>query len=872
MTDVTVKELANIIGTPEDLLLSQMHAAGLSQSSSEQKVSDEEKQQLLTYLKQSHGETASAPKKITLKRKSTLKVAGSTGRGKTIKVEVRKKRTYVKRPQSTSAQKAEQSDISQPQQPAAHSETVVKASEPQQQVTATSTAFDPELARRKATEVAQQKAALAEAERKAKETERKAQEEAERRAKEQQDIANQQAAAKQTSKAKTSARPDSTAVAPAAEQEDDKLKRGKGKKKLKPAGKQKPILMEDEFWEAEEVWDKTTKVKTTQPINTAIPLKTSTQHAFIKPAKPLVHQVVIPETIKVAELAQKMSVKAPLVIKELMKMGTMATINQDLDQETAALVVEEMGHIAKLQSAASTEAEESLVDEHAYQGETQSRAPIVTIMGHVDHGKTSLLDYIRRTKVTSGEAGGITQHIGAYHVETKQGIISFLDTPGHAAFTAMRARGAQCTDIVVLVVAADDGVMPQTEEAITHAQAAGVPIVVAVNKVDKPEADIERIRNELSRHNIIPEDWGGDNQFVAVSAKTGTGIDELLEAILLQAELLELKACPSAPAKGIIIESRLDRARGPVATLLVQDGTLYQSDTVLSGQAYGRVRAMLNELGQTTRSAGPSIPVEVLGLNEVPGVGEKFLVVASEKKAREVALLRRDQQQQSQPSQAPAPTLENLFAAVADSQVNTLNIVLKTDVRGSLEALISALTELSTDEVKVKIIASGVGGISETDASLAAASSAIILGFNVRADNQAKLFISHNKLDLRYYSIIYDLVNDVKQALTGMLTPEFKEQIVGIADVREVFRSPKFGQVAGCMVVEGSIHRNKKVRVLRDNVVIFEGELNSLRRFKEDVSEVKQGTECGVGVHNYNDIKVGDKIEVFESIQVARTL
>jgi translation initiation factor IF-2 len=593
-------------------------------------------------------------------------------------------------------------------------------------------------------------------------------------------------------------------------------------------------------------------------------------HGFEKPTAPIVYEVAVPETITVAELAQKMSVKAAEVIKTMMSMGTMATINQVLDQETAAIIVEELGHTVKLLKEDAIEEELGLQQE--IEGEQLTRAPAVSVMGHVDHGKTSLLDYIRKTRVAAGEAGGITQHIGAYHVKTGKGMITFLDTPGHAAFTAMRARGAKATDIVVLVVAADDGVMPQTKEAVQHAKAAGVPMVVAINKIDKPEANPDRIKQELVAEDVIPEDWGGDTQFIPVSAHTGEGIDTLLEAILLQSEMLELTAVKDASARGVIIESRLDKGRGPVATVLVQSGTLHKGDVLLAGQEYGKVRALLNENGNSVDSAGPSIPVEVLGLSGSPSAGDDAIVVADERKAREVALFRQGKFRDVKLKRQQEAKLENMFSQMEEGELAALNIVLKTDVQGTLEALSDALTKLSTNEVEVKIVASGVGGINESDVNLAMASNAIMIGFNVRADAVAKRIIEEEGVDLHYYSVIYDAIEEVKQALTGMLAPEYKEEIIGLAEVRDVFRSPKFGAVAGCMVIDGVVKRNNPIRVLRDNVVIYEGELESLRRFKEDVQEVKSGFECGIGVKNYNDVKVGDQIEVYEQVKVTRTL
>ena len=576
------------------------------------------------------------------------------------------------------------------------------------------------------------------------------------------------------------------------------------------------------------------------------------------------------DSISVAELAQQMSVKSGEVIQELMKLGVMATLNQVIDQDTATLVVEELGHKVKLISAEAVE--ESLEETLArHEGTPEPRAPVVTVMGHVDHGKTSLLDYIRKSRVAEGEAGGITQHIGAYHVDTDHGMISFLDTPGHAAFTAMRARGARSTDIVILVVAADDGVMPQTEEAINHARAAGVPIIVAINKIDKEGADPEKIKGELAAKDVVPEDWGGDVQFIKVSALTGEGIPELLDAVLLQAEVLELQAPRDVPAQGIVIESRLDKGRGPVASLLVQSGTLRKGDIVLAGQQFGRVRAMLDENGQPVDEAGPSIPVEILGLDATPAAGDIFAVVESEKRAREVADFRQ-KKDRAKKLQQQAKKLDTLFENLTDAGKKALNVVIKADVRGSLEAIQSALLDLGNAEVQVNIVSSGVGGITETDINLAVTSEAVVFGFNVRADSAARAIVEREGIDLRYYNVIYDLIDDVKAALTGMLAPELREEIVGIAEVRDVFRSPKYGQVAGCMVTEGTVYRSRPIRVLRDNVVIYEGELESLRRFKDDAGEVRSGLECGIGVKNYTDVKVGDLIEVFEVKEIARSL
>jgi translation initiation factor IF-2 len=594
------------------------------------------------------------------------------------------------------------------------------------------------------------------------------------------------------------------------------------------------------------------------------------EHAFSKPTAPIVHEVAIPESITVADLAVKMTVKAAEIIKVMMKMGAMATINQVIDQDTASIVVEEMGHVPKLVSANALE--ESLIADSEHQHESQSRAPVVTIMGHVDHGKTSLLDYIRRTKVTSGEAGGITQHIGAYQVNTSKGLVTFLDTPGHEAFTAMRARGAKCTDIVVLVVAADDGVMPQTIEAIQHAKAAQVPLIVAVNKIDKPTADPEKVRQMLSQYEVVSDEWGGENMFQHISAKTGQGVDELLERISLQAEVLELKAPVEGPARGIVIESRLDKGRGPVATVLVQSGTLHKGDVLLAGGEYGRVRAMIDDHGHARESAAPSMPVEILGLSGVPSAGDETIVLPTEKKAREVALFRQGKYRDVKLARQRAAKLENIFGQLGEGKTAILNVVLKADVQGSVEAITDALTRLSTSEVKVNIIASGAGGITESDVNLAVASSAILIGFNVRADAGARKLVESEGVDLRYYSIIYNLLDEVKAALSGLLKPEVKETILGLAEVRDVFRSSKFGAIAGSLVLEGTIRRNSPIRVLRNNVVVFAGKLESLRRFKDDVNEVKSGTECGIGVKDYNDVKAGDQIESYEVTEVARQL
>jgi len=856
MSEVTVKQFAETIGVPVERLLGQLQDAGVSASGADGVIGDDDKVKLLDYLRDKHGTEKPAPKeeigpkKITLKRRTTseLKVGGSSAsKGKTVTVEVRKKRTYVKR-SVVAAEEDKRIDSE-----------VAQRLEQQLEIEAKQRAEED--ARRKAEEDARRQVEEEEARRKAEEEEarRKAEEEARR-------MAEEEVAARQVEK--PAAAPTPAPAAPAAEKKPAKTEAKPAKKEKGKKGRK------DRFDEGERelhiASDKSGRRKK-KGRGKAVVSSSAPKHGFEKPTAPIIHEVSLPETITVAELAQKMSVKAAELIKAMMKLGTMVTINQVLDQDTAAILVEEMGHTPVLMKENALE-EEILKGAEESGGEEVSRAPVVTIMGHVDHGKTSLLDYIRRSRVASGEAGGITQHIGAYHVETDRGMISFLDTPGHAAFTAMRARGADVTDIVVLVVAADDGVMPQTKEAIQHARAAGVPLIVAVNKIDKEEADPDRVKNELAQENVIPEDWGGDTMFVHVSAKAGTGVDELLEAILLQAEVLELKAVAEGPASGIVIESRLDKGRGAVASILVQRGTLHKGDMVLAGHEYGRVRAMLDENGKPIEAAGPSIPVEILGLSGVPSAGEPAVVVADERKAREVALFRQGKFRDVKFARQQQAKLDDMFSQMEEGEVNNLNILLKADVQGSLEAISDALLNLSTDEVRVKLVATGVGGINESDAQLAVASNAIVLGFNVRADAGAKRVIEEQGIDLHYYSVIYELIDEVKSAMTGMLAPEFKEEIIGLAEVRDVFRSPKFGAVAGCMVVDGTIKRNNPIRVLRDNVVIYEGELESLRRYKDDVAEVKSGTECGIGVKNYNDVKVGDQIEVYERVQVKRTL
>ncbi|WP_322615767.1 translation initiation factor IF-2 [Pseudomonas sp. BIC9C] len=841
MTQVTVKQLADEVKTPVERLLQQMREAGLPHTAAEESVTDSEKQSLLTHLKSSHKAKVEEPRKITLQRKttSTLRVAGS----KSISVEVRKKKVFVQRsPEEIEAERKRELDERRAVENAARQ----KAEEEAKRRAEEEARRQPAAAPTAPAEPVAAPAAVAEPVRESAPV-----------------VAAAPAPAADTRKRDEQRRPDKPRA-------DDNSRRGGGDGERKNAPHRASVK---EKAPAPRVAPRTTDEESDgfrRGGRGKAKLKKRNAHGFQSPTGPVVREVKIGETITVGDLAQQMSVKAAEIIKFMFKLGTPATINQVLDQETAQLVAEELGH--KVTLVSDTALEDSLAESLKFEGEAVSRAPVVTVMGHVDHGKTSLLDYIRRAKVAAGEAGGITQHIGAYHVETDRGMVTFLDTPGHAAFTAMRARGAKATDIVILVVAADDGVMPQTIEAVQHAQAAGVPLVVAVNKIDKPGADLDRIRSELSVHGVTSEEWGGDTPFVPVSAKMGTGVDELLEAVLLQAEVLELTATPSAPGRGVVVESRLDKGRGPVATVLVQDGTLRQGDMVLVGSNYGRVRAMLDENGKPIKEAGPAIPVEILGLDGTPDAGDEMSVVADEKKAREVALFRQGKFREVKLARAHAGKLENIFESMGQEEKKTLNIVLKSDVRGSLEALNGALNGLGNDEVQVRVVGGGVGGITESDANLALASNAVLFGFNVRADAGARKIVEQEGLDMRYYNVIYDIIEDVKKALTGMLGSDVRENILGIAEVRDVFRSPKFGAIAGCMVIEGVVHRNRPIRVLREDIVIFEGELESLRRFKDDASEVRAGMECGIGVKSYNDVKVGDKIEVFEKVQVARSL
>ncbi|MEK6748021.1 MAG: translation initiation factor IF-2 [Pseudomonadota bacterium] len=930
MSQVTVKQFAEVVGIPVDRLIAQLDEAGLSNKSPDETITDDEKMRLLDFLRTRQSgpmEDPNAPRKITLKRKSMSElkqavssatrstVAGSgaargrvtpESKSRTISVEVRRRRTYVKAADMAGGDQSQQDEESllaaQAEELAA--KAVVEARRAAEEE---SKRVAEEEAKRAAEIAAKLKAELESSNLNASAANVnpavRAQPTSARPASPPQrtDAARPQPArspAPGQRPAEKGARPNGAPAArapggapgrPAGQAprggapsapatppkkgkprsddraggreggfDSDRGGRGKGKGGGKQAWTGRAELhLSDEG-----------RVRSGRRKPRDLDQK---QHGFEMPTMPMVREVNIPETITVSELASRMSVKAAEVIKTLMGLGSMATINQVLDQETATVVVEEMGHKPRVLRENALE-EELAASSQEGKGESVTRSPVVTVMGHVDHGKTSLLDYIRRAKVAAGEAGGITQHIGAYRVETSKGVITFLDTPGHSAFTAMRARGAKVTDLVILVVAADDGVMPQTKEAIQHARAGNVPIIVAINKIDKPEADLERVKKELAQESVIPEDWGGDTMFVPVSAKTGAGIDQLLESISVQSEVLELRAPASGPGHCTVIESRLDKGRGPVATVLVQSGVLRKGDILLAGHEYGRIRAMLDETGHTVDEAGPSTPVEVLGLSGTPNAGDEAFVVPDERKAREIALFRQGKFREVKLARQHSSKLENLFSQVGEGAINTLNIVIKADVQGSLEALSDSLTNLSTDEVKIKIVAGGLGGINESDANLAVASSAVIVGFNVRADASARRLIEENSVDLHYYSIIYDVIDEIKKAMSGMLKPEFKEQIIGLAEVREVFRSPKIGAIAGCMVVDGVIKRNAPIRVLRENVVIFQGELESLRRFKDDVNEVKSGYECGIGVRNYNDVKPGDQIEVFEKVQVQRQI
>ena len=840
MAQINVTQFATQLGLPPALLIEQLHAAGVKKALTEQTpLTEKDKTQLLDYLRQAHG-AKEAKQKITLTRRQTSEIrkSDSTGKSRTIQVEVRKKRVLVKR----EAPETEAAETEAPRPVLDAEEIALREAEARKQA---------ELASRQA-EDAEKKRRKKEAETAA---EAKAPEEA-----------------KPAVEAVGALPVEGTLHKPTVKPEE-RAEKAEKKAKKQP----KPVV-----WRDEAVKRRTIKTRgdasgglgwrERKARHAAHREEAEAQHAFSAPTEPIVREVTIPETITVGDLAHKMSVKAAEVIKALMKMGTMVTINQVLDQDTAMIIVEELGHVAK--RAKLDEPDAFLAEEQRGTEEIrlEPRPPVVTVMGHVDHGKTSLLDYIRRTRVASGEAGGITQHIGAYHVDTPRGMVTFLDTPGHEAFTAMRARGAKVTDIVILVVAADDGVMPQTIEAIHHAKAAKVPIVVALNKIDKPEANPDRIKQELAGQEVVPEEWGGETMFVEVSAKTGQGIDSLLERLLLQAEVLELKAAREAPAKGIVIESRLDKGRGPVATMLVQSGTLKRGEIVLAGAVFGRVRAMQDENGRAIEQAGPSLPVEILGLSDVPVAGSEVIVLGDERKAREIALFRQGKFRDVKLARQQATNLANMFEQMGEGQAKTLTLIIKADVQGSYEGLSHALTKLSTDEVKVNIVHAAVGGITESDVNLALASKAVVVGFNTRADVAARKLAETSGVDIRYYNIIYDAVDEVKAALSGMLSPEKKENVLGLVEIRQIFKISSVGTVAGCYVTEGLIRRNARVRLLRDNVVIHDGELDSLKRFKDDAREVKAGFECGLSLKNYDDLKTGDQLEVYEVVEVARTL
>jgi translation initiation factor IF-2 len=842
MAEVTVSEFAKVLKVPVDRLLVQLDEAGIKVASAEDMISEDAKLELLTHLRKTHGRKdagESAPRRITLKRKSQseLKLASGQGRARTINVEVRQKRTYIKRDVLEEQARKQQEELD------SHRRAEEEAR----------TAVEREAQQRKEAEERERNAA----EQREEEERRRAEEESRR-------AAADEEARTRAEEARRKAAQDEKEAQQRAEAERARQKAKKEKMVEEPLDPDHTLHVADGM---------AGRRRKKRPRRRSVQVTVDPQHAFERPTAPVVREVEIAATITVAELAQRMAVKSNEVIKALMKMGMMVTINQVIDQDTAILVTEEMGHTPKLLK--ETAVEDRLlqsVEEAAGSIEEIHRAPVITIMGHVDHGKTSLLDYIRRSRVAAGEAGGITQHIGAYHVQTPKGAITFLDTPGHAAFTAMRARGAQVTDIVVLVVAADDGVMPQTIEAIQHARAAKVPIVVAVNKIDLPDADPDRVRNELVKQDVISDQWGGDTLFVNVSAQTGEGVESLLESLLLQAELLDLKAPVTGPAAGVVLEASLERGRGAVATVLIGKGTLKVGDILLAGQEYGRIRAMFNETGAATTSAGPSIPVVVLGLSGTPLAGDDVQVVADDRQAREVAQFRHGKERDVKLAQQQAAKLENVFSQMGEGGKPSVQLLIKADVHGSAEALRDALQKIPSDDVKVNVVGAAVGGITESDVQLAATSKAIILAFNVRADAAARSLVKESGVDIRYYSIIYEAIDDIRAAVTGLLAPEVREQIVGLAEVREVFRSPKFGAIAGCIVVDGYVRRSSPIRVLRDSVVIYEGQLESLRRFKDDVSEVRAGTECGIGVKNYNDVRIGDQIECYERTEIARTL
>ena len=851
MPEVTVKQYAEVIQIPVERLLEQLQEAGLSAKSEDDRISDNEKTELLGYLRRKHGkDNKSGPERITLRRKTISEIkmpatgigSRSKVRSKTVSVEVRKRRTYIKRGviEEEALKRAQEAEERQARIEAEERARLEAEREAAAQQEETAPAVETPQPAAPGDEPAAPPAETA--------------------------MAAEPEVAEETA---DQAMPDEEAAQPVEEtagQPADLAPELPEEVPAPPSEKEKPARIQRE--ELHVASDKSGRRKKKQRPRQVV--KRPSQHGFEKPTAPIVREVEIPESITVSELAQRMSVKSAEVIKALMTLGSMVTINQIIDQETAAIVAEEMGHKAKMLKENALE--EEIMQSGRSQGDEVTRAPVVTIMGHVDHGKTSLLDYIRRSKVAAGEAGGVTQHIGAYSVNTGNGSITFLDTPGHEAFTAMRARGAGVTDIVILVVAADDGVMPQTEEAIRHAKAGSVPLIVAVNKIDKADADPERVRQELSKFEVISEEWGGDTIFVNLSAKTGEGVDTLLDSISLQAEILELRAVADGAASGTVIEARLDKGRGPVATVLVQNGELRRGDMILTGHEFGRVRAMHDENGAEVRAAGPSVPAEVLGLSGTPKAGDDMIVVPDERKAREIALFRQGKYREVKLAKQQASKAKNVINRISDGDGVSVNILLKTDVQGSAEALSEALLKLTGDEVAVNIISAGVGGITESDINLALASNGMVIGFNVRVDGAARKLVDEEGVDLRYYSVIYDVIDDVKAAINGLLSPEVREQVVGVAEVKEVFRSPAFGEIAGCIVSSGLVRKSNPIRVLRDNVVIYEGELESLRRFKDDVNEVKSGVECGIGVKNYNDVKAGDQIEVFERIEVERNI
>ncbi|WP_349431040.1 translation initiation factor IF-2 [Methylomarinum sp. Ch1-1] len=901
MSEKTVQELATIVGIPLERFLEQLKEAGLVPHAPDDIVSEDDKVKLLAHLRKRHGkadndDSATTPTRITLKRRKVTELKQSSTPGaatKTVSVEVRKKKTYIKRSEvaGTDEQKelamAKQALEEHQKKMAEEQEARQKQEAKQQQLAEEKRRQQEEAAAeaaRKEQELAQAKKAeqaTAEAQPQAPEekttSEKGEPEQVQEAEKSEPELSEKEAQVQRLEEEKKQRLEEAVQrTAEKVRKQAEAKKQQQTLHKKKQEGRVKRGAPQPQTKEARggeggrKAKGKKGRQRRERP---DFELAMQAKHQFEKPVEPVVRDVMIPENIIVSDLAMKMSVKAAEVIKHLMKLGIMATINQSIDQETAVILVEEMGHNPIMQSEDDLE-QEMLAEVQAESDERElsPRAPIVTIMGHVDHGKTSMLDYIRKTRVAAGEAGGITQHIGAYQVKTDHGSVTFLDTPGHAAFTAMRARGAELTDIVIVVVAADDGVMPQTKEAIEHARAAEVPLIIAINKIDKPEANPDKVMQELATINVVPEDWGGDVQFLKVSAKTGEGIDDLIESLILQAEILELQAPVSGVASGICIESRLDKGRGAVATMLVQKGLLNKGEIVLCGHEYGRVRAMFDENGKPVKEAGPCVPVEVLGLSGTPDAGDEFLVVQNERVARELAEHREDRKKSSKHAAQAASKLDEVFSRMSAGEVATVNLVIKTDVQGSLEALRESLVKLSTDEVQVKCVYGGVGGINEGDANLALASGAILIGFNVRADATARKLIEEKDIDLHYYSVIYDAIDEVKRAISGMLAPEIQENIVGLAEVRDVFRSPKFGSIAGCMVIDGYVKRNLPIRVLRDNVVIFEGQLESLRRYKDDVNEVKMGMECGIGVKNYNDVKAGDQIEVFERVEVRREI